>query len=112
MAPFVCGASFFNSPLEEGSDEGCGCVFHCTGKWYGVESAIGKQATIGSHNWTTRWKKQTSDLEVEVPSTQEHYGGARNGDHLMGVPFECDLCSFRNVCGRDPIWQTARINSP
>ena len=19
----------------------------------------------------------------------------------MGVPFECDLCSFRNVCGRD-----------
>ena len=21
----------------------------------------------------------------------------------MGVPFECDLCSFRNVCGRQPI---------
>jgi hypothetical protein len=20
----------------------------------------------------------------------------------MGVPFECDLCSFRNVVGRDP----------
>ena len=21
----------------------------------------------------------------------------------MGVPFECDLCSFRNVCGRQPL---------
>jgi hypothetical protein len=21
----------------------------------------------------------------------------------MGVPFECDLCSFRNVTGRDPV---------
>ena len=28
----------------------------------------------------------------------------RNRDHLMGVPFECDLCSFRNVCGRDPVF--------
>ena len=29
--------------------------------------------------------------------------GTMNGDHLMGVPFECDLCSFRNVVGRDPV---------
>jgi hypothetical protein len=21
----------------------------------------------------------------------------------MGVPFECDLCSFRNLVGRDPV---------
>ena len=26
----------------------------------------------------------------------------------MGVPFECDLCSFRNMCGRDPIWQNRK----
>ena len=26
----------------------------------------------------------------------------------MGVPFECDLCSFRNVCERDPIWQNRK----
>ena len=23
----------------------------------------------------------------------------------MGAPFECDLCSFRNICGRDPVWE-------
>ncbi len=23
----------------------------------------------------------------------------------MGVPFECYLCSFRNVCGRNPVWR-------
>jgi hypothetical protein len=22
----------------------------------------------------------------------------------MGVPFECDLCSFRNISGRDPVF--------
>ena len=26
----------------------------------------------------------------------------RNGDHLMGVPFECDVCQFNNVFGRAP----------
>jgi hypothetical protein len=26
----------------------------------------------------------------------------------MGVTFKCDLCSFRNVCGRDPIWQNCK----
>ena len=26
----------------------------------------------------------------------------RPGDHLMGIPFECDLCHFRNLNGRDP----------
>jgi hypothetical protein len=26
---------------------------------------------------------------------------ARPGDHLM-VPFQCDLCSFRNICHRNP----------
>ena len=35
-------------------------------------------------------------------SNQRHRCG-RNGDHLMGVPFECDLCSFRNVMGWDPV---------
>ena len=48
-----------------------------------------------------------SDLEVEVPLTLDRYRCGRNGDHLMGVPFECDLCSFRNMCGG----RTERISS-
>jgi hypothetical protein len=38
----------------------------------------------------------------------QDYRTARNGDHLMGVPFECDLCHFRNVVGRDPVWGKAQ----
>ena len=26
-----------------------------------------------------------------------------DGGHLMGIPFECELCHFRNINGRDPI---------
>ena len=43
------------------------------------------------------------DLEIEVSPTLNRYWCGRNGEHLMGVPFECNLCSFRNVCGRDPL---------
>ena len=26
----------------------------------------------------------------------------------MGIPFECDLCHFRNICGRGPVFQSKR----
>jgi hypothetical protein len=32
------------------------------------------------------------------------YRCGRNSNHLMGEPFECDLCSFRNVCVRQPMF--------
>ena len=33
----------------------------------------------------------------------KHFRIERDGDHLMGIPFECDMCQFRNVNDRDPI---------
>ena len=44
-----------------------------------------------------------SDLDLNQPEAHDRYRSERNGDHLMGVPFECDLCSFQNVTGRDPV---------
>jgi hypothetical protein len=44
-----------------------------------------------------------SDLDLDTPETSQRYRCGRNGDHLMGVPFECNLCSFRNVSGCDPV---------
>jgi hypothetical protein len=46
--------------------------------------------------------KWVRHLEVEAAYTQNCYQCGRDGDHLMGVPFECDLCSFQNVVCRDP----------
>lgn len=31
----------------------------------------------------------------------------RNGDHVMGVRFECDVCNFRNINKRDVVWTSA-----
>ena len=50
----------------------------------------------------------TTNLEIEASPTLGRYRCGRNGDHLMGVPFECDLCSFRNVCGRQPEFKNKR----
>ena len=33
----------------------------------------------------------------------ERYRRGRNGDHIMGVPFSCELCHFRIVNWRDPL---------
>ena len=32
----------------------------------------------------------------------------RDGDHVMGVCFECDVCSFRNVNRRDVCWTSEK----
>jgi hypothetical protein len=49
-----------------------------------------------------------NDLEIEVSPTLGRYRCGRNGDHLMGVPFECNLCLFRNVCKREPEFKNKR----
>jgi hypothetical protein len=44
------------------------------------------------------------DEGIEVPVNDDHANArGRDGDHLMGVPFECDLCQFRNVKKRNPV---------
>ncbi len=48
--------------------------------------------------------QNATDLEIEVSPTLNRYRWGRNRDHLIRVPFKCDLCSFRNVCGRDPVF--------
>jgi hypothetical protein len=35
---------------------------------------------------------------------EDRYILGRDGDHLMGIPFQCDLCHFRNMTGRNPIF--------
>lgn len=35
---------------------------------------------------------------------------AREGDHVMSLPFECDLCHFRNVSKRDVDWFSSKDN--
>ena len=42
--------------------------------------------------------------DLEPLSDEKRFLEARNGDHLM-TPFQCDLCHFRNVFGRNPIPQ-------
>ena len=46
--------------------------------------------------------EEKEDLETEEQLDQRYQTG-RDGDHLMGIPFECDLCHFRNVMERDPV---------
>ena len=49
--------------------------------------------------------KRTYDEDgVELPRDDDEwrFKCARDGDHLT-TPFQCDLCHFRNIQGRDPL---------
>ena len=50
---------------------------------------------------------EEEDLETEEVLSDRFQVG-RPGDHLMGIPFECDLCHFRNLNGRDPCKRSAK----
>ena len=39
---------------------------------------------------------KSEDLEIQE-RLNKRFRIARDGDHLMGSTFECDLCQFRNV---------------
>ena len=48
-----------------------------------------------------------SGFEVE-DDAKEMFMCGRDGDHVMGVCFECDVCQFRNVNGRDVVWESPK----
>ena len=62
-------------------------------------------------------EEDDDDPELVVGKEEEdRYRTARDGDHLL-APFECDLCSFRNLQGMseageerrtDEIWRGGR----
>jgi hypothetical protein len=58
-----------------------------------------------------RMEEPEAEDESEVlldEQDKERYRVGRNGDHLAGVPFECDLCHFRNMNRRDPVWESSK----
>ena len=57
----------------------------------------------------TLGEEEREDLETDELLDRRLETG-RDGDHLMGIPFECDLCHSRNVAERDPISGNAREN--
>ena len=73
----------------------------------------GKCYTAGADDPFPRQQGLDRDLEdkedeMDVESEeQSRFLRARDGDHLL-VPFECDLCHFRNCCLRDPILDSER----
>ena len=53
-------------------------------------------------NYATQKELDEDEAWVTDERLGDRFKCGRNGDHLMGIPFECDLCHFRNLNGRDP----------
>jgi hypothetical protein len=56
---------------------------------------------LGARSFPIR-QKLDEDGELLVEEDEdERFKIARAGDHLM-IPFQCELCNFRNILGQDP----------
>ena len=51
--------------------------------------------------------EDASEVLLEETDLERHRHG-RNGDHLMGVPFECNLCHFQNTNKQEPVWESPK----
>jgi hypothetical protein len=58
------------------------------------------RATIGDDFFVMR-SKDIDGEDLLAPGDEVRFQTARNGDHFM-CPFQCDLCHFRRLKGRDP----------
>ena len=52
---------------------------------------------------------ENEDLVTEE-DLETRFRRGRNGDFIMGIPFECDVCHFRNVSRRDPMVGSSKDN--
>ena len=41
---------------------------------------------------------------MEEEEEEDRYCKGHNGDHLIGIPFECGLCHFHNINHCEPSW--------
>ena len=48
------------------------------------------------------------DKDLIVEEDGSRHQEARDGDHLSGIPFQCNICHFRNSNLRDPISSLGR----
>jgi len=47
------------------------------------------------------------EMPFEI-TTVDEFHLARDGDHMMGTPVECDLCHFQNLARRDPNFESPK----
>lgn len=88
-------ANFFTN---KGSFPRCYTAFHgaCYRDYEG--SAFPVQRTLDDEE-----EGEERGFEVDEEARNKFMHG-RDGDHVMGVGFECDVCHFRNITKRDVCW--------
>jgi hypothetical protein len=57
---------------------------------------------IGNKEFPVKKLVDEDGIDQTQPGDEKRFMEARPGDHLM-TPFQCDLCHFRNMMGRNPV---------
>jgi hypothetical protein len=71
----------------------------CKGVWWGE-----CYKPLGEKAFPCQCPVDDDGLDQTQLGDEKRYLHTRNGDHLM-VPFQCDLCHFRNIMARG-LWET------
>ena len=105
----LCSAPTCRKLLKNGSGIFCANYYARRGPFAPCESAWCYEdfVPLGNKPFPVR-KQLDEDGEVlDEYSDQHRFCQGRSGDHLM-TPFQCELCHFRNIFGRNPHTLTDR----
>ena len=81
----------------------------CYAVWCGERYRPNLEDTFQVQTSISAGDNKSEDLETEK-RLNKRFQISRNRDYLMGIPFECDICQFRNANERYPIHGNARDN--
>ena len=87
------GAGVFCANFSHGRGPWTPCHMVWCGKCY--------RPTLNDHFPVLQPKDKQGNV-IDMAREEQRFRQARNGDHLM-ISFQCDLCHFRNIQGRDPM---------
>jgi hypothetical protein len=81
-----------------------GAFASCRGVWC-AECFV----PLGKNNFPIKAQVDEDGEVLEDNGLVPRFRQARSGDHLM-TPFQCELCHFRNIMGRNPV-TVSRLDS-
>jgi hypothetical protein len=91
--------------IKDGTGVFCATNFRSATEYYAPceRCWCGKcYAPIGTKAFLIKKLVDEDEIDQTRPGDEKRFMEARPGDHLM-TPFQCDLCHFRKMMGRNPV---------
>jgi hypothetical protein len=100
----LCGRTGCGKHIKDGAGVFCTNFWSARGPYAPCEQCWCAECykPIGNKPFQVKAIVDEDGIDQTRPGEEKRFLEARSGDHMM-TPFQCDLCHFRNMMGRNPV---------